>query len=75
MLYVCLSIVRCGALGARVWELLLFLVVQMLYVCVLCASCGSSQYCMTCNLLILVEDARDTHMEEVYSRPGLMSAL
>ena len=31
-------------------------VIQM-YVCVLCASCGSSQ-CMTCSLLMLVEDAR-----------------
>ena len=28
-------------------------IMQMLYVCVLCASCG-----MTCSLLMLVEDAR-----------------
>ena len=33
-------IVRRGAVGARVWG------VQMLYVCVLCASCGSSQCCV-----------------------------
>ena len=33
-------IVMRGAVGARVWE------VQMLYVCVLCASCGSSQCCI-----------------------------
>ena len=32
-------------------------VMQMLYVCVLCASCGSYQFCMTCSLLMLVEDA------------------
>ena len=32
-------------------------VMQMLYVCVLCASCGSSQFCRTCSLLGLVEDA------------------
>ena len=37
---------------------------QMLYVCVLCASCGNSQCCMTCSLLMLVEDARGDHMEE-----------
>ena len=36
-------------------------VMQMLYVCVLCASCGSSQFCMTCSLLMLVEVARGDH--------------
>ena len=45
-------------------------VMQMLYVCALCASCGSSQRC----LLMLVEDARGDHMEEAYSRAGLMTA-
>ena len=30
---------------------------------------------MTCRLLILVEDERDDHMEEAYSRVGLMTAL
>ena len=34
------------------------LVMQILYVCVLCASCSRSQFCMTCSLLMLVEDAR-----------------
>ena len=38
----------------------------MVYVCVLCASGGSSQYCMTCSLLMLVNDARGDHMEESY---------
>ena len=36
-------------------------VMQMLYVCVLCASCGSSQnaaFCMTCSLIMMVEDGR-----------------
>ena len=42
-------------------------VMQMLYVCVLCASCGS--------LLMLVEDAIDDHTEEAYSRVGLITAL
>ena len=50
-------------------------VMQMLYVCVLCASCGSSAFCMTCSLLMLVEDEKDDHMEEAYSRVGLMTAL
>ena len=31
--------------------------------------------CMTYSLLMLVEDARDHHMEGEYSRPGLMTAL
>ena len=35
-------IVRRGAVGARVWECECF-VMHMVYVCVLCASCGSSQ--------------------------------
>ena len=50
-------------------------VIHMLYVCALCASCCSSLCCMTCSLLMLVEDARGEHMEEVYSRTGLMTAL
>ena len=36
---------------------------QMLYGCVLCASCGSSHFCMTCSLLMLVEDAIGDHTE------------
>ena len=39
-------------------------VMQMLYVCVLCASCGKPQFCMPCSLIMLVEDARGYHMEE-----------
>ena len=31
--------------------------------------------CMTCSLLMLVEDARGDHMEEAYSRAGLITAL
>ena len=54
-------------------------VMQMLYVCGLCASCGSSQCCvlhdLNCSLLILVEDAIGNHMEEAYSRAGLITAL
>ena len=51
-------------------------VMQMLYVCVLCAFCVLNvAFCMTCSLLMLVEDARGDHMEEAYSRAGLMTAL
>ena len=50
-------------------------VMQMLYVCVLYASCGSSQCYITCSLLMLVEDTRGDHMEEAYSRANLMTAL
>ena len=28
--------------------------------------------CMTCNLLMLVDDARGDHMEEEYSRAGVI---
>ena len=31
--------------------------------------------CMTCSLLMLAEDARGDHMEDAYSRAGLMTAL
>ena len=31
--------------------------------------------CMTCSLLMLVEDATGDHMEEAYSRADLMTAL
>ena len=58
-------IVRRGAVGARVWGE--SFVMQMLYVCVLCASCGS--------FLMLVEDAIGDHTEEAYSRASLITAL
>ena len=48
---------------------------QMVYGCALCVSCGSYQFCMTYNFLSLVENARGDHMEEAYSRAGLMTAL
>ena len=38
-------IVRRGAVGAHVWGVECF-IMQMVYVCVLCASCGSSQCCV-----------------------------
>ena len=35
----------------------------------------NSALCMTFRLQMLVEDARDDHMEEAYSRAGLMTVL
>ena len=52
-------------------------VMQMLYVCVLCHPVAvlNTAFCMTCSLLMLVEDARGDHMEEAYSSAGLITAL
>ena len=35
----------------------------------------SAAFCMTCSLLMLVEDATGDHMEEAYTRAGLITAL
>ena len=35
----------------------------------------NAEFCMACSLLMLVEDARGDHMEEAYSRDGLITAL
>ena len=35
----------------------------------------NAAFCMTCSLLMLVEDARGDHMEEVYFRADLMTVL
>ena len=62
MLYVCVkgvmevvfsvcNVTR-GAVGARVWEVQVF-VMQMLYVCVLCAFCSSSQCCILHDLQLV----------------------
>ena len=37
--------------------------------------CSHAAFCMTCSLLMLVEDARGDHMEEAYSRAVLITAL
>ena len=69
MFYVCVRdvidvvvsscVVRRGAVGARVWEVLVLRHADciMLDVCVLCASCGSSQCCVL-NDLYLVNAGR-----------------
>ena len=43
--------------------------------CVHPAAVLNAAFCITCSLLMLVEDARGDHMEEAYSRAGLMTAL
>ena len=52
-------------------------VMQMLYVvsCVHPVAVLNAAFCMTCSLLMLVEDAGGDHMEEAYSRAGFMTAL
>ena len=35
----------------------------------------NAAFCMACSLLMLVDDARGDHMEEAYSRAGLITAL
>ena len=35
----------------------------------------NATFCMTCSLLILVEDARGNYMEQTYSRAGLMTPI
>ena len=58
-------------------------VMQMLYVCVLCASFGSSQCCVLHGLQFVNAGrgckrrlyGSGDHMEEAYSRAGLITAL
>ena len=35
----------------------------------------NAAFCIACSLLMLVEDARDDHMKEAYSRACLITAL
>ena len=47
----------------------------MLVSCVHPVAVLNAALCMTCRLLMLVDDARGDHMEEAYSRAELMTAL
>ena len=60
---------RCSCMGS------MSVVMQMLYVSVHAVAVHNAAFCMTCSLLMLVEDARGDHMEEAYYRTGLMTAL
>ena len=84
VLYVCVKgvmdvvisicIVTRGAVGARVWEVGVFRHADMV-LCVHPVAVVNAEFCMTCSLLMLVEDARGDHIEEAYFRAGLMTAL
>ena len=58
------------------WECECF-VMEMLYVvsCVHPVAVLNAAFCMTCSLLMLVEDEIGDHTEEAYSRAGLITAL
>ena len=43
--------------------------------CVLPVEALNAAFCITFSLLMIVEDARGDHMEESYSRAGLITAL
>ena len=84
MLYVCVrhaidvvflfaSVPR-GDVCARVWEVCVshHTYVVWLRSCVHPVAVLSAAFCMTCNLLMLVENARGNHMEEAFSRTGML---
>ena len=70
-------IVRRGAVGARVWGVLSVssCICCMFVSCVHPVAVLNAAFCMTCSLLMLVEDAIGDHTEEAYSRAGLITAL
>ena len=43
--------------------------------CVYHVAVLNAAFCMTCSLLMLVEDARGDHKEKAYSRAGIITAL
>ena len=43
--------------------------------CVYPVAVLNAAFCTTCSLLMLVKDTRNDHVEESYSRAGLMTAL
>ena len=47
----------------------------MLVSCVQPVAVLNAAFCMTCSLLMLVEDERGDHTEEAYSRAGIITAL
>ena len=72
--YVC--IVTRGDVGARVWEVSVSSCRCCMFVsCVHPVAVLNAAFCMTFRLLMLVEDARGDHIEEVYSIAGLTTAL
>ena len=70
-------IVRRGAVGARVWGSVSVSSCRccMFVSCVHPVAVLNAAFCMTCSVLMLVEDAIGDHTEEAYSRAGLITAL
>ena len=66
-------IVRRGAVGAHVS--VSSCRCCMFVSCVHPVAVLNAAFCMTCSLLMLVEDAIGDHTEEAYSRAGLITAL
>ena len=50
-------------------------VMQMFVSCVHPVAVLNAAFCMTCSLLMLVEDGRGYHLGEEHSRAGLITAL
>ena len=70
MFFVC--IVRRGAVDARVWDVCVSSCRCMFVSCVNPVAVLNAASCMTCSLLMMVEDARGDHMEEAYSKADLL---
>ena len=68
--YVC--IVTRQVVCARVWG---SMSVSSCRCCMFVSCVLNTAFCMTCRLLMLVEDAIGDHTEVLYSRAGLMTAL
>ena len=70
-------IVRRGAIGACVWGSVSVSSCRccMFVSCVHPVAVLNDAFCMTCSLLMLVEDAIGDHTEEAYSRAGLITDL
>ena len=70
-------IVRRGAVGARVMGSVSVSSCRccMFVSCVHPVAVLNAAFCMTCSLLMLVEDAIGDHTEKAYSRAGPITAL
>ena len=70
-------IMRRGAVGARVWGVFRVSSCRccVFVSCVHPVAVLNAAFCVTCSLLMLVEDAIGDHTEEAYSRAGLTTAL
>ena len=66
-------IVTRGAVATRVWEVRMFHHADV--VCLCPVAILTAAFCMTCSLLMLVEDVRGEHVKEAYYIAGLMAVL